>query len=91
MTRETALQLFLDGKGFVFDTGYIFRGLTISENGGGFNCVLRAWTRTNQAVYAMTTADDPQEGINKLYEALSHGNGDTLWRPDKFASPRGGK
>lgn len=91
MTRETALQLFLDPKGFVFDTDYLFRGLTVSETSTGYNCVIRGTTKTGQAVYAMTTAQDPQEGLNKLYDALSKGNGHTLWRHDRYASSKGGK
>lgn len=90
MTREVALQLFLDEKGFAFDTEHVFRGLTLSETSTGFNCVVRATTKTGQAVYAMTTALDPQEGLNRLYGALTHGNGSTLWRPDRFAASRGG-
>lgn len=90
MTREIALQLFLDSKGFIFDTDHLFRGITVSETSTGFNCVIRAMTKTGQPVYAMTTAQDPQEGLNRLYTALAHGNGHTLWRHDRFASSRGG-
>lgn len=90
MSREVALQLFLDPKGFVFDTDHTFRGMTISETSAGYNCVIRAWSRTNEPVYAMTTATDAQEGLNRLYDALAHGNGNTLWRVDGFATARGG-
>ncbi len=90
MTREIALQLFLDPKGFVFDTEFVFRGITVSETSAGFNCVVRAWTKRGDPVYAMTTAQDPAEGLNRLYDALAHGNGDTLWRHDRFATSRGG-
>lgn len=91
MSREIALQLFLDEKGFVFDTEHVFRGLTISETSGGFNCVIRAASKAGDPVYAMTTAVDAQEGFNKLYDALSKGNGATLWRHDRYAASRGGE
>lgn len=90
MTRPSALQLIFDHQGFIFDTEATFRGLTISENSEGFNCVIRATLGANEPVYAMTTAEDPQEGLNRLYEALTHGNGSTLWRHDRYASSRGG-
>lgn len=88
--REIALQLLLDDKGFIFDTGFTFRGLTVSETSTGFNCVVRATSKAGGPVYAMTSDTDPAEGLNRLYDALSQGNGHTLWRFDRFASSRGG-
>ena len=86
MTRQIALALTLDEKGFHFDTGYGFRGLTVSEAPGGWNCVIRGLDKRNSPVYAMTVAPDPAQGIADLFSALSHGTGDRLWRHDRFAS-----
>jgi hypothetical protein len=89
--REKAISLVLDPHGFVFDTEHTFRGLTISEKDNGYNIILRAYSRDGSAVYAMTHADDPQWGLECLWEAILKGNGYTLWRPDRFASIRGGE
>lgn len=86
MTRQVAVRLDIDDKGFIFDTGLTFRGLTISEAPGGWNCVLRAREKSGAPVYAMTTATEPAEGLAKLYEAVSHGKGERLWRHDRFAT-----
>lgn len=90
MTGSNAITIVLDMHGFAFETGLSFRGLTISETSTGFNCVLRAWEKSGSPVYAMTVADDPQEGITRLWLSVSAGNGSVLWRHDKYASARGG-
>ena len=90
MTNARSIEIVVDEHGFAFETERTFRGLTISESSGGFNCVIRARERSGAPVYAMTVDSDPQVGINRLYEALSMGNGDVLWRHDAFAARKDG-
>lgn len=90
MPLRSEIDIHIDEKGFVFATEYTFRGLTISEAPGGFNCVIRAREKTGMPVYAMTVDEDPTEGITRLYAALCLGNGKILWRQDRFALERQG-
>lgn len=77
-------DLLFDHKEFAFLTGYIFRGLTISESGVGWNIVLRAFGHSQEALYCMTQHDEPREGLQLLLGALSTKSGPNLWRPDKY-------
>lgn len=86
--RSSSLSLTVDDKGFVFDTGHTFRGLTISECMSGYNVIIRALNKHGAPVYAMTTADDPGDGIFDLMSALTASSGASLWRPDKYAAKR---
>lgn len=84
--RQAPLSIIIDPHGFVFDTDHTFRGLTISEKDGGWNIIIRGRSRAGAPVYAMTHSDDPQHGLDILWDALAAGNGHTLWRVDRFAS-----
>lgn len=88
--HSLGLDIKINRKEFAFDTGCAFRGLTISENIDGWNIVIRAYDKRNAAVYAMTTSTYLSEGLIRLYAALRLGNGETLWRPDRYAKPMGG-
>jgi hypothetical protein len=89
---EKAIRLDFDPQHFAFETGYAFRGLTISEAVTGFNVVLRAYAPDRTPVYAMTTAEHPGQGLERLATALSKRDGYELWRFDRFAhgSSKGG-
>lgn len=75
----------LDPHEFAYVTGQVFRGLTISERESGFNIILRAYNRKNQAIYAMMSAEHPVDGLLALLNALSGKGGESLWRMDKYA------
>lgn len=82
--RRAPLALTLDMKGLSFDLGVEFRGLTISENSSGYHIILRAYLRNGSPVYAINDADDPEEGLQDLFDALENRGGSGLWRKDKF-------
>lgn len=74
----------LEPHSFAHTTGMTFRGMTITETTGGYNVVLRAYTKSGTAVYAMTTETDYLEGLRRLLWAVSGAGGSELWRKDKF-------
>lgn len=90
MASKESVVIHIDEQGFVFETGVMFRGLTISETSGGFNCVLRGREANGNPVYAMTTAEIPDEGLNRLWDAVRRGNGSVMWRHDRFAAQKEG-
>ena len=82
--RGDALEFKYSPKEFLFEIGVQFRGLTISENGEGYNIIIRAYLRNNAPVYAMVNHEDPYEGLHTLMEVLAQKNGAGMWRSDKF-------
>lgn len=86
---RTLDDLLFDTKDFAFDTGVNFRGLTISENGAGFNIVIRAFDTNGNAVYAMSQHEDPHEGLKLLLCVLATPKGSHLWRRDKYYGNHG--
>ena len=76
--------LLLDPKEFSFLTGQVFRGLTISQTGDGWNVTLRAFLQGDEAVYAMTCGPEPHEALMTLLQALGTRNGFSLWHRDKY-------
>lgn len=89
MAPFTLSSLLEDPQEFAFRTGLSFRGLTVAQNGDGWNVVLRAFDTEHRPVYALTTAEEPAEGLSRLVEALSSGNGAQLWRLDKYYKQSG--
>lgn len=83
--QEKGLVLALDPQEFAHLTGQSFRGLTVSERDSGFNIILRAYGRKQQAIYAMLSSDHPVDGLLQLLNALSGKGGEALWRVDKYA------
>jgi len=80
-----ALSIIIDPKGFAYDTGVSFRGLTISEASDDYNVIIRGRLRDGQAVYAMTKSDNPEEALRNLMGVLGSKNGKQLWHKDRFA------
>jgi hypothetical protein len=89
MASSFSFTNLLDPHVFAVNTGMVFRGMSISENGGSFNIVLRAFGSDGKAYYALGQHEDPLDGLERLYEALGKRGGTNLWRLDKFFS-RGG-
>lgn len=77
-------RLLSDPQEFAHLTGRHFRGLTISENGTGYNVVVRAFDGEGNALYAMNQHTDPYTGLKELLAALSTTKGSVLWRRDKY-------
>lgn len=72
-------------KEFVFETGYRFRGLTISLHPEGWNIILRGFDRKDMPVYCMVVAEDPGKGLEQLFWIISARGGKDVWRFDKWA------
>lgn len=89
MSRDNGFDLahVLDPQHFADITGVAFRGLTISENGTGYNIVFRGTELTGEPVYAMTHSPYPLDGVKNLLAALADRSGKNLWRGDRFAKP----
>lgn len=85
MNSVQLLPTILDPQVFAFETGYSFRGMTISENSQGYNIILRAYAPDKSAVYAMGSNADPLDGLQALFNALSTAKGTSLWRIDNYA------
>lgn len=76
----------IDPQAFAFETGYAFRGLTISEGPQGWRIILRATKSDGEDVYSMTEAIDIHEGFEKLYDAVTGKESGYLWHHDRFSS-----
>lgn len=75
----------IDPQAFAFETGYTFRGLTVSEGGGVWRIILRGLSKKGEAVYAMSEHTDIHEGFEALYDALAGEGNNYLWHHDRFA------
>lgn len=75
----------LDPQQFAHSTGLTFRGLTISATATGYNVILRGATGSGDPVYAMTTHEDPLDGLRVLWGVITGRNGSQMWRHDRFA------
>ena len=84
MPRFMSLRESFDPQAFLAVTGFFFRGLTVSATGNKFNVILRSTNQQGQGFYAMTVCDHPYDGLQALCQALSYGNGDSVWVKDKF-------
>lgn len=82
-------SLLLDQQNYAFQTNTTFRGLTISQTGEGWNIILRAFLRDGEAVYTMTTAEDPGEGLSRLLAVLGTNGSEALWHRDKYYQGNG--
>jgi hypothetical protein len=88
-TRKKPLDTILDGHEFAFYMGRRFRGLSITENGSGWNIIIRSWSLAGQAEYARGHHENPQEGLKALLNALASKGGERLWHHDKFYASGG--
>jgi len=83
---QQPLERRLDPQEFIWATGVIFRGLTISQKAGRWNVILRGTRRGGQHVYSMLSVEeDPFGALHTLIDALEKKGGEALWSPDKFA------
>lgn len=80
-----ALSLAFDPKAFTFETGVVFRGLTVTEKPEGFNIIIRGRGRSKEPLYAMTQHESPSLGLLSLMKALSTKHGRRMWHHDRFA------
>lgn len=79
------LDINIDISEFAWYTGMVFRGLTISETGAGWNIILRCYDKEGDRLYCMTQTNDLREGFKGLLAAVGGKDGYKLWRHDKFA------
>lgn len=79
------LKYLLDPKEFAAVTGATFRGVSVTPNGDGWNCIVRATLRDGQPVYAMTVNQDPAAGLNDVMWMVSSRGGASCWRHDRYA------
>jgi hypothetical protein len=84
MAPPFALDDILDKQTFAYHTGQVFRGLTITETPEGHNIILRAYSNTGEALYAMSTVPDALEGLRGLFDYLSSKGGESAWRRDRY-------
>lgn len=89
MASSFSFENLLDPHVFATNTGMVFRGMSISENGAGYNIVLRAFDTYGKPFYALGQHEDALDGLERLYEALGTKGGTNLWRLDKFFSQGG--
>ncbi len=80
-----ALSLTFDEQVFSFETGVVFRGLSITPKPKGFNIVLRVSDRHGKALYAMSFHKKPSVGLRNLMEAICRKGGLAMFHADKFA------
>ncbi len=85
--RKSLDEVILDKEEFAFVTGKHFRGLTISQHGGAFRIILRAFGAGYAPLYCLTEHEDVHEGLANLLAALGSRGGAQLWRHDKFYQP----
>ncbi len=82
--KRSLEEVILDEQEFSFLTGKIFRGLTISETGGSFRIILRAFGEDYAPLYCISEHHDVREGLSNLLEALGTRGAAQLWHHDKF-------
>lgn len=85
MSKKIHFGLVFDAKAFVFETGYTFRGLTVSSKDNQYNCVLRATDKDGVHVYCIHQADDPVEGFDVLWGLVTSKDAKYFWRLDGWA------
>jgi len=85
MSKNIHFKLVFDEQAFAFETGYAFRGLTISKKEDGYNCVLRATDAKGVHVYSIWQGEDPVEGFEKLWEGVTSKEAQYFWRLDGWA------
>jgi len=84
-TLVVPVQIDVDTKGFLFETGNVFRGLTVSPAVEGWNCVIRATDKKGVHVYAITSAETAKEACENIMGLLMSKEASYFWRLDAWA------
>jgi len=84
MGTSQAFTLNIDLKHFAFETGMVFRGLTISKKEDYWNAVIRATDQKKNAVYCINQGETPQEAIEGLTTLFTLKNTSYIWRLDSW-------
>jgi hypothetical protein len=83
-TRSPHPTLFIDLQVFTEETYMTFEGITVNPRDNGWYFTIRARNRAGEALYASMWFDTLDEGLFRLYRALSSRNGRDLWKRDRY-------
>ena len=82
----TPVEILVDEQSFTFETGYVFRGMTISPAVDGWNCVIRATDKKGVKVYAIQSAPTAEEACDAVMGVIQSKEAHYFWRMDSFAT-----
>jgi hypothetical protein len=77
-------DLRIDLMVFAFETGMTFEGFSVTAKDDRYVFTLRGRNNSGEAYYATMVFDEFDDGLFRLYRAVSSRMGRDVWRPDKF-------